>query len=497
MNNARAAVREAAVGISAMACYLPRLHVDLGRWCEWTGQDWGKVGAVTGHGFRMCGPHEDVYTMAANAVLRLIIDNQLDARRIGFLALGTESSTDNAVGAVTVLGMVDRELRRRGWSGFARDVEVPEFKQACLGGLYALCGAARYVLCDPSERQAVVVAADIAEYERGSSGEQTQGAGAVAMLVECSPSLLVLDLANAVAASAYRGPDFRKPTKRHYLGGYAPLTERPSDFPVFSGRYSTTAYLDEVAHAVEALWSRLGVEPSAHLSGLRALFLHRPYRHMPIRASSFLYVRALAASPSGQAELERLCLACGAKPGDVLEELVSEPDLHAAILAGDPCPDPYPATTMVSAHLRGQPAFREFTEEKLSLGSGLLDEVGNLYSASLPAALAAGLETAVESGEELLDAPMLAIGYGSGDAALALPFTAVAGWQDAARRIGFAQALQYPVSLDREQYEALHDRGEVPGLLLHPLDQFVIDRIGTELRRDFQDLAVAYYAYEY
>ncbi|MFM9615692.1 hypothetical protein [Streptomyces niveiscabiei] len=485
------------VGISAMSCYVPRLRVGLRQWCEWTGQDWSKVRVVTGRGFRMCGPHEDVYTMAANAVLKLITANGVDARRIGLLALGTESSTDNAVGAVTVLGMVDRELRRRGIPGFTRNVEVPEFKHACLGGMYALCGAGRYVRGADAGRQAIVVAADIAEYERGSTGEQTQGAGAVAMLVERSPALLALDLDRATSASAYRGPDFRKPTARHGMAGYAPATRRPSDFPVFSGRYSTAAYLDGITHAVETLWRHSGMSPVEHLRSLRALFFHRPYRRLPVQAASFLCLRALAGSPSAHPELEHLCRAGDVELDDVLRELDSEPDLYAAVLAGDRSPEPYPATSALSTRLRGDGHFTGFVEEKLSLGTDLLDEVGNLYAAALPAWLAAGLESAARGGADLAEAPMLAVGYGSGDAALALPCRPVAGWEEAARAIGFAEALRCPVDLDRDQYQSLHDRREVPRLQLHPFDQFAIERTGSEYGRDFQDLAVDFYAYEY
>ncbi|MFB7591285.1 hypothetical protein [Streptomyces sp. NPDC056169] len=488
---------EETVGISAMGCYLPRLRVDLRQWCEWTSGDWGKVAAVTGRAFRMAGPDEDVYTMAATAVLRLILDNGIDPRRVGFLALGTESSTDNAFGAVTVRGMIDRELRRRRMPALPRDVEVPEYKHACLSGMYALQGAARFASLDREGRQAVVVASDIAEYERGSSGEQTQGAGAVAMLVERSPALLAIDLGGAAGASAYRGPDFRKPAARHRIDGYAAGTRRLSDFPVFSGRYSATAYLDAVTSAVETLWAADAAAPADQLERVQGLFMHRPYRRMPVQALSFLQVRAMAASPARHPELERLCRGCDTALDDVLAELRVEPDLYGSVLAGQRAPAPWPATVAVSAHLRAQQAFRAFAQRVLGSGADLLEEVGNLYSASLPAWLAAGVEDAARQGVELAGAPLLAVGYGSGDAALALPLTAVDGWQAAAARIGFRRSLDNPVDLDREQYEALHDRREVPGLALHPCEQFTVDRTGTEYGRDFQDLAVDYYAYEY
>ena len=83
-------------GISGFAAYVPPYRVRLQDWCEWTGNSWEKTQAVVGDSFRMAGPDQNVYTIAAEAVLRLILEHELDPRRVGYLALGTESSTDNA-----------------------------------------------------------------------------------------------------------------------------------------------------------------------------------------------------------------------------------------------------------------------------------------------------------------------------------------------------------------------------------------------------------------
>src|SRR5688572_11843547 len=213
-------------GVSAMSLYVPPFRVPLESWCEWTGNSWEKISAVVGKSFRVPGRHENVYTMAANAVLRLIRQNGVDPGRVGFLGLGTESSTDNAAGAVIVRGMVDRALESLGLPRLSRNLEVPEFKHACLGGVYALKSALRYAKCDAGDRLAIVVSSDVAEYERGSSGEQTQGAGAVALLVEREPRLFRVDLTKAGSASDYRGPDFRKPFARHFEQAYAQRTQR-------------------------------------------------------------------------------------------------------------------------------------------------------------------------------------------------------------------------------------------------------------------------------
>ena len=200
-------------GLSGMALYLPPYRVDLQQWCEWTGSDWQKIRKVVGSGFRLLGPQHSVYTMAANALLRLIRQYDIDPSRIRYLALGTESSTDNSAGAIIVKGMVDDALRGLGLPPIARNCEVPEFKHACLAGIYALKGAVRFLNNDgDDDGVAIVVCTDKALYERGSSGEPTQGAGAVAMLLEPQPRLAAINLRHAGTASEYRGHRFPQTT---------------------------------------------------------------------------------------------------------------------------------------------------------------------------------------------------------------------------------------------------------------------------------------------
>jgi hydroxymethylglutaryl-CoA synthase len=476
-----------------MSLYVPPFRVDLKDWCSWTDNSWEKISAVVGRSFRVCGRHENVYTMAANAVLRLIRQNAIDPNRVGFLGLGTESSTDNAAGAVIVRGMVDRALEALGLPRLSRYLEVPEFKHACLGGIYALKSALRYASSDGADRLAIVVSADVAEYERGSTGEQTQGAGAVAMLVERSPKLFGVDLVHAGSASDYRGPDFRKPFARHFTEGYAPNTQRLSDFPVFSGKYSTFSYLDETVHAVERMLSRLQVSAGSYYQSVQGLFFHRPYHLMPVQAMSFLYVRGLARGDHHHDELRALCQEAGASFDAVLAETASTPDLYGELLRDDAVADPYAATTAVAGLLRKQKGFRLLLEQKMGLGSEPVKDLGNLYSAALPAWIAAGFEEAGRKKLDLTDAPMVAVGYGSGDAAEALPLYVERGYETAAARIGFTRALEGGVTLTRQQYEALHDGTEVPSLTYTPKDEFAIARVGKQYGASFQDLGVEYY----
>jgi hydroxymethylglutaryl-CoA synthase len=482
-------------GVSGMSIYVPRLRVSLEDWCSWTGNSWDKIQTVVGKSFRVPGRHENVYTMAANAVIRLIQNYDIDPSQVGFLGLGTESSTDNAAGAVIVRGMVDRGLEALGRPRLSRHMEVPEFKHACLGGMYALKAALRYVSYDAGDRVAIVVCADVAEYERGSTGEQTQGAGAVAMLVTRQAKMFEVDLAHAGCASDYRGPDFRKPFARHFTKVYAPNTKRMSDFPVFSGKYSTFSYLDETVHAVEDMLRKLNVSAGKYYDSVHSLFFHRPYQMMPIQAMSFLYVRGLARGDHHRDELKQLCNEAGVSMDAVISEALSTPDLYAQVREhGAAVVDPYAATTAVAGLVRKSARFRELLQQKMSMGSAFVRDLGNLYSAALPSWLAAGFDEAAHKELDLTNRPMVAVGYGSGDAAEAWPIRAVKGWEAAAKRINAKAAVASPIDLTREQYEALHDGHEVD-LDYVPQDEFAITHVGDCYDPSFQDLGVEYYKY--
>ena len=453
------------VGISAMALHVPKLRVALDDWSAWTGADPAKTRAVIGTGFRMLPSDESVYTMAATAVLRLIRDHDIDPDTIGFLGFGTESSTDNAAGAVVIKGLVELALGRR----LARSCEVPEVKHACLGGVYALKGALRFAALDARGRSAIVVTADIAEYARGSSGEPTQGAGAVAMLVERDPAMLAIDLAKTGSASDYRGLDFRKPTRRHHVAGYASGTDRAHDFPVFNGRYSTFCYIDAVLRAAEDYFQDRPAQDE--LDAASAIFLHRPYQHMP------------------QAALARLLVWARAQDGALFDETRERAPLWDNFQANGAEAEPYPLSAQAARALRKSPEFRAFLTEKVSLGASTMAELGNLYAAALPAWLAVGLEQAAREGRDL-PGDIVLIGYGSGDAAEVLCARTVPGWKDRAVRVHAAAVLGQPRTLTRAEYEALHDRGVSPQVT--DSGRLVVERVGHSTG-PVEDVGVEFY----
>ena len=481
------------VGISGFAVYVPPYRVDLKAWCGWTGSPWDKTEAVVGRSFRMRGPEQSVYTIAATAVLRLIERYEIDPRRIGFLGLGTESSTDNSAGAVIIKGMIDDALKAKGLPPISRNCEVPEVKHACLGGIYALKHALRYLALESEERCAIVVSADIAEYARGSSGEPTQGAGGVAMFLEKNPKMLTVDLANIGSASSYRAVDFRKPVLRNIIRGK--LNCHFQDLPVFNGKYSTTCYLDETLHALDDMLARMGREPAEYYHEVAATFMHRPYHRMPETSFAMSYLFALGRDgTAGRKVLEDQCARVGMDVDALIDEMNSTPDVLQLVRDGKIDEDVYPLCVQLLREFRKSPEFTSLVASKMSLGSEIMKEIGNVYCAALPAWMAAGMEEAAERGMKLAGGKILAVGYGSGDAAEAIPMQVVEGWEAAARKIGFESALDAAQNLTRSQYETLHDSGTAEGLL-EPGNGFVIDTVGTSTNPELSDEGIEYYRF--
>ena len=481
------------VGLSGLSVYLPPYRVDLERWCDWTGADWDKIRQVVGTGFRLLGPQQSIYTMAANAVLRLIKNYDIDPSKVRYLALGTESSTDNSAGAIIIKGMVDSALKGLGFPPLSRNCEVPEFKHACLGGIYGLKNAVRFLGVDGDDSVAIVVCADKALYERGSTGEPTQGAGAVAMLLTANPTIASIDLSQSGTASDYRGVDFRKPLVNRNGTGASPEFV---DIPVFNGKYSTSCYVDEMQRALEDMYEKRNIKAIDHLHAVKAVFMHRPYQRMPETGWGMAYLFALTSGgPNELEELGRYCKTANVPVEEFIAEVRPAPDLARYAVREKIADEIFPHGLKVLKAFRQTEAFDTYVRTKISLGTDAMLELGNLYTAALPAWLAAGLEHSRQQNIELDNEEILLVGYGSGDAADAIPMKAVSGWRKATADINFEAALQPCIDLSHDQYLALRERGVTTGLGYAPSAEFVVDRIGSETTQIFQDAGIEYYRY--
>ena len=154
----------------------------------------------------------------------------------------------------------------------------------------------------------------------------------------------------------------------------------------------------------------------------------------------------------------------------------------------------YPLSVHLLKEFRTSEVFTQTLAAKMSLGSEAMKDIGNVYCAALPAWIAAGLEEAVMQGRELAGGKILAVGYGSGDAAEAIPMTLADNWREPASRIGFMAALEPYQNLTQAQYESLHDTGDAVGLLEADYG-FLIESVGSSANPEFSDEGIEYYRY--
>jgi len=239
----------------------PELEKSLTRACDTTGQK------------RMRFPHpwEDTSTLAAQAALRLFAQSsEIDPAKLRFLTVGTETPVDHSKAvAAYVEGMLQKAN-----IAIPRTISTFQVTHACAGGaLGAISVAALLAFSNRRRESGLVICSDIARYERETTAEITQGAGATALLVEANPKLVELDLSNMGFASE-DVDDFFRP-----LGSVVAKVK---------GGYSIQCYNSSLEEAFIDHCERRGEGPKKIIETTDYFVLHVPFRNMAFRAMTKL-----------------------------------------------------------------------------------------------------------------------------------------------------------------------------------------------------------------
>jgi hydroxymethylglutaryl-CoA synthase len=136
--------------------------------------------------FSMCSQQESVVTLAVEAAKRALSrwDGRLED--IGLIAVGTETALDMSR---PLSAWVADALNL---SGSIRSYEV---KHACYGGTLALKQAIEWIASGASKNKAaLIIATDVSLYALNDPGEPTQGAGAIAMIVDSHHRIAEIDV---------------------------------------------------------------------------------------------------------------------------------------------------------------------------------------------------------------------------------------------------------------------------------------------------------------
>jgi len=196
------------VGIHSIAFDIPQLYLPITTLAEARNIEADKL--IKGLGLlKMSFPdvHQDVVTMASNAALKLIRQENIKPNEISRIYVGTESGVDSSkpVGSY-VLSNLESILGE----GSFRNCDVVDLTFACIGAVDALQNCLDYIRLNPTKK-AIVIASDNAKYDLNSTGEYTQGAGAVAILLKEDPRILILG--ETVGVGMKSEVDFYKPLR--------------------------------------------------------------------------------------------------------------------------------------------------------------------------------------------------------------------------------------------------------------------------------------------
>ena len=253
-------------GVSDIAIYVPQYYLPHEMLAEARGIPKEKYTIGLGNRNMSILPnYEDTVTMASNATVQLLEKTGTHPSDIRQFVVSTESGVDHSKPVASfVQGLLDVGPRCR----------VYEIKHACYGGTAGLVNSIDKIsLTDSDNDKAVVIMTDIAKYGFGTLGEPTQGAGAIAILIEKDPKLFTIDT-NKNGVFSKNVFDFWRPTGHRV--------------PVVDGRYSIECYLRALRECTIHLRSNLGFKPGELFENLDYIVYHLPYCKMAKKAHQCL-----------------------------------------------------------------------------------------------------------------------------------------------------------------------------------------------------------------
>ena len=425
-------------GIDAIDYYLPNIALPIVSLAE--KRDIIPAKLEKGLGLKymaLADVNEDTASMAANALLNLIVNNKIDPSTIGRIYLGTESAVDAAKPTATyAVGTVEKILSKSHGARCFKNCDVVDLTFACIGGIDAVENCLDWIRINP-EKKAIVIASDIAKYELDSSGEYTQGAGAVAMLLTSNPS--IISFKNTVGISMEHVGDFFKPRRKidnSFLSEKNTTVQKLTnsdkeiiDFyfeePVFDGQYSNKCYTDRINEGLEHFQSQKKID---FLKDWDHLIFHLPYAFQGRRMIVNKWL-------------------------DWMKENGNFDSIYSEIGKPESSNDNEWIKKVAKSSI-----YKSFIEEKISPGEKASSEIGNMYTASIFMSLISSLVEAVENDKKFENKKIGFISYGSGSKAKIFEGTVQKDWMNKIKPINLFDNLNKRKKINIDVYENLHKR---------------------------------------
>jgi hydroxymethylglutaryl-CoA synthase len=410
-------MNETPVGIDAIEIHTGKLKLDLAEtFAPEMGDAPEKYTKGLGlHASSFPDTYEDIVTMGANAAHRLMERKGLEPEDIGRIDVATESAFDHSKPVSTYIGGCLEQV----FEGDFHHANKGERKFACVAGTQSIDDAYNWIRAGRHRgRAALVVATDTALYARDDPGEATQGAGAVAMLIDENPDFVELSTEQGYGSADET--DFLKPQQQ---------------FPSVDGKRSVKVYL---ARMREALVDYESVGGDIHPDDFRLGPFHTPFPGM-VRKAAVLAYRHIT------------------RDTDIEDELGEEIGRQPRPEAFDGEEAYMDALREYTDALKETDHYREWYDRTIDPTLDIAREVGNWYTGSVHVARVSGLKSLAEAGEDAAGKKLLVGSYGSGAQAEIHVETVQDNWLDEIEALNIDEQLEARYDLDFEEYEDVHD----------------------------------------
>jgi len=432
------------VGIDSISFDIPKIYLPISTLAIHRNIEPDKLIKGLGlHKMSFPDKHQDVVTFAANAGLKLIQQENINPSEIARIYIGSESGVDSSK---PIASYVLSSLESKLCEGSFRNCDVVDLTFACIGGVDALQNCLDFIRLNPSKK-AIVIASDNAKYDLESTGEYTQGAGAVAMLITSNPR--ILSFSNEVGVSTEGVFDFFKPRRTFSKAEITNSTENPEwhgvleneisiykEQPVFDGQYSNQCYINRITEAYNH-FKKESQQSGKVYENWTAILMHLPYCFQGRRTFIEIFAKEnpeLLNSQIGETEKDKL------------------------------------------KNLTKSPEYLELINQKIYPSEIASGQIGNCYTGSIFVGLLSTLCYHSQQNNDIINKKVGFIAYGSGSKSKVFEATVCENWKSVTNQINLFETLENNHSIDFETYEKLHKK-KLQHSVLEPKNEFILKSI--------------------
>lgn len=444
------------VGIDSISYYVPSLYVDIEDLASKRNIPAEKL--TYGLGLKkMSIPDfdEDSASIAANSLFKLISEYNINPKEIGRIYIGTESGVDASKPISSyVVEILEEIFKDKYGDRCFKNCDVVDLTFACAGGVDAMQNCCDWVR-NGQNRKAIVIASDIAKYELNSTGEYTQGAGSVSLLICEDPSILSFNGSWGVSTKGIG--DFFKPRRQYkksnilveaaeilnkkisqedaevllgntnskFWSDTNDIIEVYKEEPIFEGQYSNESYKERVYEAIEDFNNQ---NNRNILKEWENIIFHLPYAYHGRRMITDKWIDWM--NKNGDSEL--IYSEAGKPESDLDKDWIKK--------------------------VSKSNIYKDFVDQKIAPGEKASSEIGNMYTASIFMSLISSLVEALSNGNDITNKKIGFISYGSGSKAKIFEGTVQNKWMDRIGTIKLFQNLNSRQKISVDIYEKLHNR---------------------------------------